>query len=991
MKLRTSPSRLLAPAAFAAASFVVLVSVTSATAQPRDEEDYLFLTEKSVHIASGATIHGNVGVQSDRGKAKVGLESVMASGTTVVANKINLAGSATVSDVYANKLRFKPTDTTINGTLVWPIPPPLYDTELLVSPNPFDPANYPAAWPVTCGAISHEVLAGQTLVLSPGQYQKITVREGGHLTFAPGTFELCDLRIMGAVDATGAVEINIQKSFTILQDGSFQPAGAATPSDIQINMEGKKTIRFGDNSIVSLRLYAPKATLKIRAGAVLTGHFVNRKMGCSSRFTASPAVAPAVCGDGSINSPGETCEPPGSTQANGAICRGDCTYCGDGATDASEQCDDGNSNDNDTCRNDCTLSSTCGDGTVNAPGETCEPPGSTQGNGNVCRVDCTYCGDGNVDGGEQCDDGNSNDSDGCANDCTFNAFCGDGSVNAPGETCDPPGSTESNGNTCQVDCTYCGDGNVDAGETCDDGNTNDNDGCRNDCTSTSAAIDICKQEEGPDVRNITYGGGVTGIPIANGGFEQPSAGTCSVQSSDPVPGWVTSNSNQYTWLGVKNGEDGCSIEAPEGDQFLKLTEVTIEQVIGTVTEATTCDLAFWVNRGASNTTEWVKVFAGSTELIEVGPGSSPGSWVERTGSFTIPASLIGESIKIEIDQWAAQSSDYSYYDDIRVECGTNSAPEVEFEIKVKNIGDVALTNVVVDDPLVAACDLNIGNLAVGATETYTCSASIPVTAMAWLDEFGSASYGNNDGDTSFAGPWVEVDGEGGGATGGNVLVSGGRLQLDDNPDTGGFPSATRAADLSGKDVAILSFDFWISDGIDSDDSAAVQVSSDGSNFTTLEEFTGYSSAADGSRSYDISAWISAQTTIRFVILHTYGASDETFKVDDVSIVATSLGQLVNEACASGDGGGTIVNDCDTSTVIVDPPTPTCGDGLINQPSETCEPPGSMPTCGWCWDRVCRNDCTFCGDGNVDPGEQCDDANEDDYDMCTNNCMMVGGD
>lgn len=907
----------------------ILALAMPASAQPREEEDYLFLAEKSIHIASGATVHGNVGVQSDRGKAKVGLESVMTNDTVVVANKVNLAGSATVFDVYANKLRFKPSDTTVNGTIVNPIPPPLYDTELLVSPNPFDPANYPASWPVTCGVVSHEVLGGQTLVLSPGQYQKITVRPGGHLTFSPGTYELCDLRIMGETDASGPVEINIKNSFTIVQASSFQPTGAATAADIQVNLEGKKTIRFGDDSIVSLRLYAPKATLKIRAGVVMAGHFVTRKMGCSSRFTAMPGPPPVV--------------PP-----------------------------------------------VCGDGLINVPGETCEPPGSTQGNGNVCRGDCTYCGDGTVDSGEQCDDGNTNNGDACANDCTLNAVCGDGTINAPGETCEPPGSTQPNGNVCRGDCTYCGDGTLDSGEECDDGNTNNGDACRNDCTEPGPAIDICKDDEGPNVRTITYGGGTTMIPVANGTFEQPSANTCSVQYSDPVPGWVTTDSNQWTWLGVKNGEDGCSNEAPEGDQFLKLTEVTIEQVVGTVTEATICDITFWVNRGSSSTVESVKVFAGSTELIEVGPGSSPGSWIERVGSFSIPAGLIGQPIKIEIDQWAS-STDYSYYDDIRLECGTTAAPEVEFDIKVENIGDVPLSNVAVSDPLAADCDATIGNLAVGATQTYTCTATIPVSAMTWLDEFSSNSYGNNDGDTSFSGPWVEVDGQGGGATGGNVLVSGGRLQLDDNPDTGGFPSATRSADLTGKDVAILGFDFWITAGVDSDDSAAIQVSADGTNFTTLEEFTGYTAAAEGSRSFDISAWISSQTTIRFVILNTYGGSDEIFKVDNVSIVATALGQLVNEACASGDGGGTTVNDCDTSTVNVDPPTPTCGDGLINQLGETCDPPGSTPGCGWCSSRTCRSDCTFCGDGNVDPGEQCDDANSNDYDMCTNNCMMVGND
>src|SRR5262245_30920616 len=45
-----------------------------------------------------------------------------------------------------------------------------------------------------------------------------------------------------------------------------------------------------------------------------------------------------------------------------------------------------------------------------------------------------YCGDGVVNGPELCDDGNTNNFDACRNDCTL-PFCGDGIVDA-GESCD---------------------------------------------------------------------------------------------------------------------------------------------------------------------------------------------------------------------------------------------------------------------------------------------------------------------------------------------------------------------------------------------------------------------------------------------------------------------------------------------------------------------------------------------------------------------------
>jgi cysteine-rich repeat protein len=137
------------------------------------------------------------------------------------------------------------------------------------------------------------------------------------------------------------------------------------------------------------------------------------------------------------------------------FCPADEPVCGDGVLDAGEQCDDGNNIDGDGCQADCTL---------------------------------TLCGDGVLDAGEQCDDGaNGDDSDGCYDDCTL-TLCGDGVVQNPNgfgefEQCDDGNNDDFD--SCRNDCTLpeCGDGVLDAGEECDDGNNNNNDACRNDCSA----------------------------------------------------------------------------------------------------------------------------------------------------------------------------------------------------------------------------------------------------------------------------------------------------------------------------------------------------------------------------------------------------------------------------------------------------------------------------------------------------------------------------
>ena len=94
----------------------------------------------------------------------------------------------------------------------------------------------------------------------------------------------------------------------------------------------------------------------------------------------------------------------------------------------------------------------------------------------------------------------------------------------------------------------------------------------------------------------------------------------------------------------------------------------------------------------------------------------------------------------------------------------------------------------------------------------------------------------------------------------------------------------RTADLSEAVSATFSFDFYTTSGVDTSDRIAVEVSSDGgASYTLLETLEGYSGATNGTRSYDISGFASATTTIRFRVAELYGGSDEWFVVDNVQI------------------------------------------------------------------------------------------------------------
>jgi cysteine-rich repeat protein len=80
--------------------------------------------------------------------------------------------------------------------------------------------------------------------------------------------------------------------------------------------------------------------------------------------------------------------------------------------------------------------------------------------------------------------------------------------------------------------------------------------------------------------------------------------------------------------------------------------------------------------------------------------------------------------------------------------------------------------------------------------------------------------------------------------------------------------------------------------------------------------------------------------------------------------------------------------CDAGLLCVDglcvPNSATCGDG-VQDPGEACDDGDDDNT------DTCLDSCELasCGDGYVGPGEGCDDGNDVDDDACSNNCALAG--
>jgi cysteine-rich repeat protein len=277
---------------------------------------------------------------------------------------------------------------------------------------------------------------------------------------------------------------------------------------------------------------------------------------CSANHTCAagtPAAAGSSCGTGKI--------------CTGGVCAD--AVCGDGVLTAPEECDDGanNGTSTDGCTKSCTFvcvstdstrnctpaDACAGKGTCNDTTHTCTP-GTPLGNGTTCGGStgdggaadggvsgicqggvCTAaaCGDGVLEGSEQCDWGSKNAAGaGCELDCKFSCakspdscvttdlcagtnacatvsapsgatgggqMCVKGTPPANGTKCGANNAGTCQGGSCQI--ATCGNGTLDTGEQCDfgSGKNTAGSGCEPDCqfscektpTDTCSPTDVC--------------------------------------------------------------------------------------------------------------------------------------------------------------------------------------------------------------------------------------------------------------------------------------------------------------------------------------------------------------------------------------------------------------------------------------------------------------------------------------------------------------------
>ena len=221
------------------------------------------------------------------------------------------------------------------------------------------------------GSIDVAVPRGAVVTLAPGSYGSAVVGRNATLVLTGGRYDFRKLNLLhgAAIRAQSAVDVRVAKAFKTGPQSFVGPDAASGIGADDIRFEiGASKVLYGTKSRLIGEFHSPRAQVRLRDLAALEGRIVGDRVATQPRCSASR------CGNGRVN-PGEQCDMDDAALCPGR-CLPDCT-CGLGIAIAA-------------------APPTCGDGTLHPPGEECDDGNATNDDGcsSTCKLEdgqfCTY-------------------------------------------------------------------------------------------------------------------------------------------------------------------------------------------------------------------------------------------------------------------------------------------------------------------------------------------------------------------------------------------------------------------------------------------------------------------------------------------------------------------------------------------------------------------------------------------------------------------------
>jgi hypothetical protein len=239
---------------------------------------YAWLVNTKIRFNNDATIIGNVGANLPGGQVRFGRNSCQGTilATPCVGNSVSVSGDlvnigemSSIAGSRSNRLKLGPGAVVRN--------PPLLNVTLpLVNANPALVCG--AFAPIACGGADITVPWYGNTVITPGTYGDLVVGNGATISFGPGSYTFCSVKIGSGVigNVDDAAVLNVDEKFS-LGSGSTMQTSTTTP--FVLNVEGR-LVRLSQSSSMEAEIRAPFGKVKQQRDATIVG------CSCSDSFIA---------------------------------------------------------------------------------------------------------------------------------------------------------------------------------------------------------------------------------------------------------------------------------------------------------------------------------------------------------------------------------------------------------------------------------------------------------------------------------------------------------------------------------------------------------------------------------------------------------------------------------------------------------------------------------------------------------------------------------